>query len=68
MRLLLDTHIFIRTLDDDPKLSDAAWSTIDAAEAVYISSASIWEATMQCVNVPANPNRRRKSRCVVESK
>ena len=26
MKLLLDTHIFIWCVDDDPKLSAAAWS------------------------------------------
>ncbi len=47
MRLLLDTHIFIWCVDDDPKLSDTAWSRIEAAEAVYVSSASLWEATIK---------------------
>ena len=47
MRLLLDTHIFIWALDDDPKLSSAAWSSIEAAETVYISSASLWEVTIK---------------------
>ena len=47
MRLLLDTHIFIWVLDDDPKLSDVAWSKIEKAEVVYVSSASLWEATIK---------------------
>lgn len=47
MRLLLDTHIFIWCLDDDPKLSGAAWATIESADAVYVSSASLWEATIK---------------------
>jgi PIN domain nuclease of toxin-antitoxin system len=47
MRLLLDTHIFIWSVDDDPKLSAAAWSIIEAADAVYVSSASLWEATIK---------------------
>jgi PIN domain nuclease of toxin-antitoxin system len=47
MNLLLDTHVFIWAVDDDPKLSAAAWSTIEAADAVYVSSASIWEATIK---------------------
>jgi PIN domain nuclease of toxin-antitoxin system len=45
MNLLLDTHIFIWCVDDDPKLSSVAWSMIEAADAVYVSSASLWEAT-----------------------
>jgi PIN domain nuclease of toxin-antitoxin system len=47
MRLLLDTHVFIWCVDDDPKLSAAAWSTIETADAVYVSSASLWEATIK---------------------
>jgi PIN domain nuclease of toxin-antitoxin system len=47
MRLLLDTHIFIWTVDDDPKLSATAWSLIEAADAVYVSSASLWEVTIK---------------------
>ena len=47
MRLLLDTHIFIWSVDDDPKLSDAAWSMIETADAVYVSSASLWEAAIR---------------------
>jgi len=47
MRLLLDTHIFIWCVDDDPKLSAAAWSTIETADAVYVSSVSLWEATLK---------------------
>jgi len=47
VNLLLDTHVFIWTLDDDPKLSAAAWSMIEAADAVYVSSASIWEAAIK---------------------
>lgn len=47
MRLLLDTHIFIWCVDDDPKLSPVAWSMIEAADAVFVSSASLWEATIK---------------------
>jgi PIN domain nuclease of toxin-antitoxin system len=47
MRLLLDTHIFIWCVDDDPKLSGPAWSMIESADAVYVSSASLWEATIK---------------------
>jgi PIN domain nuclease of toxin-antitoxin system len=47
VNLLLDTHVFIWTADDDPKLSTNAWSMIEEANAVYVSSASIWEATIK---------------------
>jgi PIN domain nuclease of toxin-antitoxin system len=47
MKLLLDTHIFIWCVDDDPKLSGAVWSMIETADAVYVSSASLWEAAIK---------------------
>ncbi len=47
MRLLLDTHIYLWSIKDDQKLSAAARALIlDAAE-VYISSVSIWEASIK---------------------
>jgi PIN domain nuclease of toxin-antitoxin system len=47
MNLLLDTHVFIWSIDDDPKLCDAAWSMIETADDVYVSSVSLWEATIK---------------------
>jgi PIN domain nuclease of toxin-antitoxin system len=47
MNLLLDTHIFIWCVDDDPKLSATAWAMIETADAAYVSSASLWEATIK---------------------
>jgi PIN domain nuclease of toxin-antitoxin system len=47
VNLLLDTHVFIWSVDDDPKLSAAAWSMIEEADTVYVSSASIWEAAIK---------------------
>lgn len=47
MRLLFDTHIYLWSIKDDQKLSAAARALIlDAAE-VYISSVSIWEASIK---------------------
>ena len=59
MRLLLDTPIFIWVVSDDAKLSGAAWSLIETADAVYVSSASIWEATIkyQLGKLPIEPDR-----------
>lgn len=48
MRILLDTHIFLWWLNNDPKLSKKTKTIILAATEVYISSASIWEA---CIKV-----------------
>jgi PIN domain nuclease of toxin-antitoxin system len=47
MRILLDTHVYLWWLQDHPKLSKEARSRIQEASEVYISSASIWEATIK---------------------
>jgi PIN domain nuclease of toxin-antitoxin system len=47
MRILLDTHIYLWWLQDHPNLSQAARSRIAGASQVYVSSASIWEATIK---------------------
>ena len=47
MHVLLDTHIFIWWLNDDAHLSKKARSLIDNADDIYISSASIWEASIK---------------------
>lgn len=47
MRLLLDTHIYLWWLDDHPKLAQAVRQKIADADVVYVSSASIWEASIK---------------------
>lgn len=47
MRVLLDTHIYLWWLGDHPNLSQPARTRIADASAVYVSSASIWEATIK---------------------
>lgn len=47
MRLLLDTHIGLWWIKDDRKLSKIARSLITDADEVYISSISLWEATIK---------------------
>lgn len=47
MRLLLDTHIFLWCVMDEPGLSKAARLKISSATEVYVSSASIWEAVIK---------------------
>ncbi|KVH06562.1 MULTISPECIES: type II toxin-antitoxin system VapC family toxin [Burkholderia] len=47
MRLLLDTHIFLWIVTNDPKLSARARSVISAADERFVSSASIWEAAIK---------------------
>lgn len=47
MKLLIDTHIYLWWLQDNPKLSEKARKQIQDAAEVYVSSASIWEATIK---------------------
>lgn len=47
MHLLLDTHILLWWFSADTHLSKKAISLITEAEEVYVSSASIWEATIK---------------------
>jgi PIN domain nuclease of toxin-antitoxin system len=47
MRLLLDTHVFLWVVVDDSKLSSKGRQLIIEAEAVFVSSASIWEASIK---------------------
>jgi PIN domain nuclease of toxin-antitoxin system len=47
MRLLLDTHIFIWAVMDNRKLSKEARRIILDADCVFVSAASIWEASIK---------------------
>jgi PIN domain nuclease of toxin-antitoxin system len=47
MNLLLDTHVVIWWLADDPTLSDEIKSTLDHEPDVYVSSATIWEVAIK---------------------
>jgi PIN domain nuclease of toxin-antitoxin system len=47
VRLLLDTHIFLWLTDGNPRLSNHAKALIDGAEAVFVSSATIWEIAIK---------------------
>lgn len=45
-RLLLDTHVFLWWRQDSPRLASVR-KTIARAEAVFVSSASAWEASIK---------------------
>ena len=45
MRLLLDTHIFLWYIVGDRRIRPVMRATIENADSVYVSVASIWEAT-----------------------
>jgi len=47
VRLLLDTHMFLWTVTDSPRLTARARDDIVGAEAVYVSAASIWEIAIK---------------------
>ncbi len=48
MRLLLDTHIALWAISDDPRLSGAARALITAPEnEIFVSAASIWEIAIK---------------------
>ena len=55
MNLLLDTHILIWALNDDPRLSEKAKEMIlDKDNVVYYSSVSVWEISIKHANHPDN--------------
>ncbi len=48
MRLLLDTHVFLWWVYDDPKLSQTARDLIlDSANTKYVSAATAWELAIK---------------------
>lgn len=47
MRILLDTHVFLWWLADSKALSALARKKITDADAVFVSSASLWEAVIK---------------------
>jgi PIN domain nuclease of toxin-antitoxin system len=47
MRLLLDTHIFLWAVAGSKQLKPPARRTIEAADEVYVSAASIWEVAIK---------------------
>jgi PIN domain nuclease of toxin-antitoxin system len=47
VRLLLDTHVVLWWLTDDPTLSDEIKARLDHDPDVYVSSATIWEVAIK---------------------
>lgn len=55
MNLLLDTHILIWALNDDPRLPDKAREMIlYDGNVIYYSAISIWEVSIKHANHPDN--------------
>lgn len=47
MRILLDTHVYLWWLEDSSNLSPSVASAIATADQVFVSTTSIWEATIK---------------------
>lgn len=47
MRVLLDTHILLWALRDDPRLSNKARKLIENAAEIYVSAATFWEMAIK---------------------
>jgi PIN domain nuclease of toxin-antitoxin system len=47
MRLLLDTHVVLWWLVDEPRLSDEVKDLIDDEPQVYLSAATVWEIAVK---------------------
>ena len=47
MRLLVDTHVLLWWLNDDPLAPEAAAAIADPTNQVFASAASVWEATIK---------------------
>jgi PIN domain nuclease of toxin-antitoxin system len=47
MRLLLDTHIFLRAVTGDASLKTSDRRAMEEADEVYVSAASIWEIAIK---------------------
>jgi len=47
MKLLLDTHTFLRFIDDSPQLSQKGKALLEADNALLLSIASLWEIAIK---------------------
>ena len=47
MSLLLDTHVILWWLTDDPTLAEEIKATLDHEPDVYVSAATIWEVAIK---------------------
>jgi PIN domain nuclease of toxin-antitoxin system len=59
MRLPLDTHVCMWVVAANPRLTDAMRGTIESAERVFVSAASIWEIGVKArlCKVEADPDQ-----------
>lgn len=53
MKILLDTHVVLWAIDDNPKLTEVARKMIlDSENEIYYSTASVWETTIKHMSKP----------------
>lgn len=62
MRVLLDTHVFLWWITDNPKLSDLAREIMgDGENTLFLSAASAWEIAIKSrlgrLKIPDQPDR-----------
>ncbi|SAL87473.1 PilT protein-like protein [Caballeronia arvi] len=59
MRVLLDTHVYIWRVSKDRRLPARIRNSIDKAQQVYVSTASIWELSIKSARGKLEPNGER---------
>lgn len=67
MRVLLDTHVLLWALADDPKLSGKARTLIDNAAEIYVSAATFWEMAIKVGLGKLNVDLEEIRQCCIES-
>lgn len=67
MRILLDTHLFIWAVTDDPRLTPAARRLIEEADNAYVSAASIWEIAVKSALGKIDADAEEMARAIKES-
>ena len=67
MRILLDTHVFIWAVTDDPRLTPHARTVIEQATAVHVSAASIWEIAIKSAIGKIDADAHEMSQAIRES-
>ncbi|MCP5268055.1 MAG: type II toxin-antitoxin system VapC family toxin [Zoogloeaceae bacterium] len=67
MRILLDTHVFLWALADDPRLTTKARQLIEEADSVHVSAASIWEISIKSTMGKIEADPEEMARAISES-
>ena len=57
MRLLVDTHVLLWTLEGDPRIQDGWRRAMSEAEQVFVSAVTIWETAIKSALGRLKPSR-----------